>query len=693
MPAKRLTPVDFDPFDGEPTQHPDGCRFRSVRRRAGEHPISRSSSMGRHGRRQQPEHRTISGQLREAVVGIPAGAVQSTGTALRGAAALQDSWGPRYQELLRSIESADIPEDVTTDDLEARFEAPKPSPLDKFTGGVMRRAEPSNPLAALDEEMRFADMPGEMRTKLRTALRGRIEGRPEPLDEARSAIPTPVRERGLYQAGEAVSEFAEETFPARPGYEDSLGRAVGEGLGSLATGVAAGLIPGVGTLAATALFTTMGAGEAADNAVRAGASDEEITREAAAFGLAAGGTDVLPVETAIWDGLPVPGATRHCRGYEATGRCTCRKIDWTNWRSRTRSKPRRKAGSRRYRTSFPERSTRPTQVIMEGVETGAGVGGIVGGIAALTKEGVLGIATRRSRSARGNRARAVENVPPLTPEDQASPIANADLKEGRERLADAQATQAVNEYMDVVGLPKVGQPVRVARGRDVVEGVVTDGWEGDGPGDSGVSVTAPDGTVLDITTGELDAIGGRITGLPMPAAEADIAKKRAELEKEAANQIREADKQAEKVARSADGSLVVDALSSTRSAADEARLGEALVGMSGTSEGTKALKALAGMQRSAPGDMVMRALAGQGPQMNPLHLGMALNRMQGATDGDAMLEAIAGKRDPQETRTPAWTQNRRHGSEATDPVGSRRLMRLSVGVWGRPGIASDRKRR
>ena len=122
----------------------------------------------------------------------------------------------------------------------------------------MRRAETDNPLATLDEQLRFADMPGEMRTKLRTALRNRIEGKDSPLDEARSAIPTPVSERALWKAGEAVSEFGQETFPVEPGYEDSLGRAVGEGLGSLGTGVAAALIPGVGTMAATSLFTVNG---------------------------------------------------------------------------------------------------------------------------------------------------------------------------------------------------------------------------------------------------------------------------------------------------------------------------------------------------------------------------------------------------------------------------------------------------
>ena len=616
--TSRLTPVDFNPFEG--TTMPG-----------------------------EPE-RTIPGHLREVGVGIPAGAVSAVGTGLRGAAANFDAWGPRYQELLRSIESADIPEGVTAADLEARFEAPQPSPLAMMTGQAdpMRRAEPDNPLAALDESIRFADVPNEMRTKLRTALRGRIEGAENPLDEARAAIPTPVRERGLWKAGEAVSEFAEETFPARPGYEGALSRQVGEGLGSLATGVAAALTPGVGTLAATGLFTTMGAGEAADRAVAAGASDEDITR-AAFLGLGAGGTDVAPVE-ALLGRLPIPGARAIA---EATKRLGGARVARAIGRigAQATVEAAQEGGQEALQNLIAREVHSPETVIMEGVEAGAGVGGIVGGIAQLTREGVLGIATRRSRSARGNRARAVAEVPPPTPADEASPIQTADIQEGKERVADAQAITAINEWADIEGLPKHGQPVRIVKGRDVVEGIVTDGWQDDDPG---MTVTTPDGDVIDYSLADLQRIGAQVTGLPMPAAESDIAKRRAEVEKEAADQIREADKQAakqaeteaketEKVARSADGALVLDALAGKSPTADGGRLGEALAGMSGTPQGTKMLEALAGRSRSAPGDMVMRALAGQGPQMNAEHLGLALTGMKGSPDGDAVLEALAGR--------------------------------------------------
>ena len=328
--------------------------------------------------------------------GIAAGAVGAVGTTMRGVAANIDRWGPQYQEFLRSIENADIPEGVTTADLDVHFESPEPTMLDKFTGGVMRRAEPANPLAALDEEMRFSGLPSEMQTKLRTALRNRIEGKETPLDEARSAIPTPVSERALWRGGEAVSDWAEETFPAGEGYEESLGREVGAGLGSLGVGLAASVVGGpvAGPIVGGALFSAMGAGEAADRAVQAGATDEEIVR-AAAMGLGAGSTDVLPAEMLLRR-LPLPGVPIIAEAVKRFGgERVVRAIGRIGMQATVEAA--QEGGQQALQNLIAREVHSPETVIMEGVEGGAGVGGIVGGVAGLAREGLTGFGRRRGQ--------------------------------------------------------------------------------------------------------------------------------------------------------------------------------------------------------------------------------------------------------------------------------------------------------
>ena len=315
---------------------------------------------------------------------------------MRGVAANIDRWGPQYQEFLRSIESADIPEGVTTADLDVHFEAPEPTLLDKFTGGVMRRAEPANPLAALDEEMRFSGLPSEMQTKLRTALRNRIEGKETPLDEARSAIPTPVSERALWRGGEAVSDWAEETFPAGEGYEESLGREVGAGLGSLGVGLAASVVGGpvAGPIVGGALFSAMGAGEAADRAVQAGATDEDIVR-AAAMGLGAGATDTLPAEMLLRR-LPLPGVPIIAEAVKRFGgERVVRAIGRIGMQATVEAA--QEGGQQALQNLIAREVHSPETVIMEGVEGGAGVGGIVGGVAGLAREGLTGFGRRRGQ--------------------------------------------------------------------------------------------------------------------------------------------------------------------------------------------------------------------------------------------------------------------------------------------------------
>ena len=472
----RLTPVTFDPFaDEAPTPTPAT-------------PSPRTAG------------RTVAGHARELAVGVPAGAVQAAGTSLRGAAVVEEHWHRKYAGLLDAIDE-----------------------LDPAAGA-------SETAAGLAERIKSSELTSGRQQMLRATLRSKVEGSPQATDimaRARSVIPAPMRERGLWRAGEAASRFAEETFPAAPGYEDALSRMVGEGVGSLATGVAVSAIPGIGPLAGPALFTTMGAGEAADRAIAAGASDEDIVR-AAGLGLGAGATDVLPVEILLGR-LPVPGMRAIAEmSKRLGGKRVARALGRIGAQGAIEAA--QEGGQQALQNLIAREIHSPEQAIMEGVEEGATVGEIVGNIAGASREVILGIANRRSRSRRGTRAAAVNEVPPLSQEDRASPIPDDIIQEGRERVADAGATEQVDAFLGEGNYPQVGQPVRIVRGREVFEGVVTDGWQGEDPG---MSVEALDGTQSSMSTfGELELAGATIDGLPMPAEEATVEQRRGEVAQE-----------------------------------------------------------------------------------------------------------------------------------------------------------------
>lgn len=102
-------------------------------------------------------------------------------------------------------------------------------------------------------------------------------------------VASPITEHPLYQAGEAVEEFGREALAPGPGFEGSWTRDIGGGLGSLGAGIGLALLnPG----AAMLTFVTAGQGEAAERAIQAGATPEQIER-AALYGTAAGATDVV----------------------------------------------------------------------------------------------------------------------------------------------------------------------------------------------------------------------------------------------------------------------------------------------------------------------------------------------------------------------------------------------------------------
>ena len=378
------------------------------------------------------------------------------------------------------------------------------------------------------------DLPEERRAALRERMREAEEallaGDVETYTRLTRAIHAeafvPVAQRGLWQAGERVREFAERAFPAKPGYEDSLGRAVYEGLGSFGAGLAAGAVhPG----AALVLFTTMGMGEAADRAdaalaeqhgraaVDSGAYDEQIAR-AALLGVGPGMTDQIPVEILLGR-LPVPGMRAVGQAVRSFGG---EKVLLALGRIGTQGAVEavQEGGQQALQNLIARHVHSPDTEIWGDVPKSAGVGGIVGTVAGLGREGVLALAARRSRSRSGERAAAVDSVPGPSAEDEASPIATADIVEGRERVADAMATENLNRNLAAGGLPTVGTPVRISRPHaPPLEGVVTDGWTGEIPG---LTISALDGTpLMDASLAELQATGATIEVLAMPPGEGE----------------------------------------------------------------------------------------------------------------------------------------------------------------------------
>ena len=415
--------------------------------------------------------RSVMGHAREFGVGIPAGAVQAGATALRGLAAVTDP-GERYRGLLTAIGEATTEEEY-------------------------------GHLETLISEQRHG------RGALLNALEGRRQGDPEPWQALVGELPGSVEERPMWRAGDAVSDWATEKFPVAPGYEGAVSRALGEGVGSLGAGIAASAA--AGPVAATALFSAMGAGEAADRAVAADASDADV-RRAGMLGLGAGATDIVPVEI-LMRRIPAPGRRAILEASKRLGgERVVKALGRVGMQGAVEAI--QEGGQQALQNLIAAEVHTPDTAVTEGLLPAAGIGAGVGGIAGIGREGILAIASRRSRSSRGDRARATREVPPLTEEDHASPIPDQDIREGRERMADAQATTNANEWLRISGLPEVGQPVRVRRGQDMVEGVVTDASSEDG---GWVTVTGPDGVVaLDESVNVLRQAGATIEGMPMP---------------------------------------------------------------------------------------------------------------------------------------------------------------------------------
>jgi hypothetical protein len=127
------------------------------------------------------------------------------------------------------------------------------------------------------------------------------------VETVRAAPPPipPLTQDPVWQAGEAIENLGKEALAPRPGFEGrSWTRDIGSGFGSVAGGIGMSLLS---PAAAGLMFVTSGQGEAADRAVKAGATPEQI-QQAARFGTIAGATDVVDAL------LPALGSTGKALG-------------------------------------------------------------------------------------------------------------------------------------------------------------------------------------------------------------------------------------------------------------------------------------------------------------------------------------------------------------------------------------------
>lgn len=203
--------------------------------------------------------------IAEVPKGVPGGAVSAAGTAMEGAGQLLTPANPAPRNAIASAIS--------------RAQNMKPDEIAALRQSLFAQGD-VNPQYA------------------QSVLSDVISGDMTPADaiEALGPMFAPALKAAsdaLQSGGEKTQEFGQSILPAAPGMEDSLGRQVGSGLGSLLTILAVGLASG-GTGAA-AFGGAMGAGEAASNARQAGA-DEDTQTIAAVYGILPGMTDAIPVE-------------------------------------------------------------------------------------------------------------------------------------------------------------------------------------------------------------------------------------------------------------------------------------------------------------------------------------------------------------------------------------------------------------
>ncbi len=302
--------------------------------------------------------RTLGGEVKEVAKGVIPGAVKFGGTTLKGAAGLQKAGQHNAAAFGRKqIE-------------------------------VMDRIDRGETVPETEDAIGYQHMSPEQRT----------EARAEMVQAQKDFKPGTVEESILFKAGESVRAVGEKILPAAPGYENSTGRTIGEGLGSVAAGVVTSAVGG--PVAGGAVFTLAGSGEAVERAVQHGATEEQII-EAAKTGQIPGLTDSLPVETLLGR-VPLPGGKfiKVPVGMIADALKVGGRIGFQALVEGIQE------GGQEFLQNAIEQEYNKDQTLIEGVPEGAGLGAAIGGILE------AGATPFRSRS--GRPSSETSGTPPLS---------------------------------------------------------------------------------------------------------------------------------------------------------------------------------------------------------------------------------------------------------------------------------------
>lgn len=467
--ADTLVPIDFDPFPADRVE-PSPMDEMGLSGSTAPEPDSGLVPLSYDPFAEPVTVGEVAQNVAEFGKGVPSGAVSLGGAAIKGAAAFAGV-SPRAAAYLAEFEHAASypPEQIA--DLRRRIMRDALSPADKaWAQGALSRV-----------------LGGEAAADLRSEI-------------------APVKDRSLYQAGETIEQFGRGILPPKPGYEQSAGRQLGEGLGSMLG--AAGLTL-LNPLVGYSTFTLAGAGEAIDRAIKEGASEADIL-SAARLGLIPGLTDAAPIETLLKGGIGIRnvGAV-----LASVGKIAAQAgIEFVQ------------EGTQKVLQNLIAREVyKPTQDLTEGVLPEAAVGAGVGAIAEGGRQALVGAFGRRGRTLPpGERERATVETPPVTPEDEASPIPTELIAEGKKLMGDGDATTRANEILRAHNLPEVGARVTVDRGAGPVAGEVVDAFTAEnaelGLKDDGIKIALDDGTTFEEFVDTIAASRVRILPEAAPGA-------------------------------------------------------------------------------------------------------------------------------------------------------------------------------
>jgi len=285
---------------------------------------------------------------------------------------------------------------------------------------------------------------GYAKEALKAIPRGLVGGLESAALGAAALLPGDTQEGFEKTAREGIKGFAERLKPkAAFGYEEAIPTKLGEAVGSMgsllipggAGGLAArglGLAAGAGrTAAAGATAAGMGAGEARERAVTAGATPEQIT-SATQLGVIPGIAELAPIEW-IFRVMPKEikgGIFDYVQRALVTGGMEGAQ----------------EAASAVAQNLITQQVYKPSQELVEGVGENAAYGAGAGAIVQFLLDAVAG---RRAAAAKPTTPTAAESVPeqPEQSQEQAQPVATQPIPTG--------AQQPLFEPLPAEGVPPV----------------------------------------------------------------------------------------------------------------------------------------------------------------------------------------------------------------------------------------------